>query len=144
MTVSVIPFRSSTVVYSRQLPVADVTVHDRCSEAGGSLHCTMGTAFAVEECTVMRVSGEMRVLDLQKVCHGLTPTWLDYLRDWDRTLRAGNYPQTTRNNDIGSPRVAGATKSCKACSTPGCTSPTRGRPAPGALTRPSQTTPTRT
>jgi integrase/recombinase XerC len=36
------------------------------------------------------------VLDLQKVCHGLAPTWFDYVRDWDRTLRAGNYPETTR------------------------------------------------
>jgi site-specific recombinase XerD len=36
------------------------------------------------------------VLDLQKVCRGLAPAWFDYLRDWDRTLRAGNYPETTR------------------------------------------------
>src|SRR3954454_17684281 len=35
-------------------------------------------------------------MDLQKVCHGLTPAWCDYLRDWDRTLRGGNYPETTR------------------------------------------------
>ncbi|MEV6301319.1 tyrosine-type recombinase/integrase [Actinoplanes sp. NPDC051861] len=38
------------------------------------------------------------VLDLQKVCRGLTPAWFDYLRDWDRTLRGGNYPETTRYN----------------------------------------------
>ncbi|MFI1994901.1 tyrosine-type recombinase/integrase [Actinoplanes sp. NPDC020271] len=37
-------------------------------------------------------------LDLQKVCHGLTPSWFGYLRDWDRTLRGGNYPETTRYN----------------------------------------------
>ncbi|MFI1994966.1 tyrosine-type recombinase/integrase [Actinoplanes sp. NPDC020271] len=40
----------------------------------------------------------MPVLDIQKVCHGLAPTWFGYLRDWDRTLRAGNYPETTRYN----------------------------------------------
>jgi len=38
------------------------------------------------------------VLDRQKVCRGLALAWFDYLRDWDRTLRAGNYPQTTRYN----------------------------------------------
>jgi integrase/recombinase XerC len=38
------------------------------------------------------------VLDLPKVCHGLTPAWFGYLRDWDRTLRSGNYPETTRYN----------------------------------------------
>jgi hypothetical protein len=36
------------------------------------------------------------VLDLQKVCHGLPPAWFYYLRDWDRMLRSGNYPETTR------------------------------------------------
>jgi len=40
----------------------------------------------------------VQVLDLQKVCHGLAPAWFDYLRDWDRGLRAGNYPETTRYN----------------------------------------------
>ncbi|MBG0564894.1 tyrosine-type recombinase/integrase [Actinoplanes sp. NEAU-A11] len=38
------------------------------------------------------------VLDLQKVCHDVAPSWFDYLRDWDRTLRGGNYPETTRYN----------------------------------------------
>ncbi|MEU7909310.1 tyrosine-type recombinase/integrase [Actinoplanes sp. NPDC049118] len=38
------------------------------------------------------------MLDLQKVCRGLAPAWFDYLRDWDRTLRGGNYPETTRYN----------------------------------------------
>jgi integrase/recombinase XerC len=40
----------------------------------------------------------MALLDLHKVCHGVAPLWSDYLRDWDRTLRAGNYPETTRYN----------------------------------------------
>nr|WP_296067975.1 tyrosine-type recombinase/integrase [uncultured Actinoplanes sp.] len=44
------------------------------------------------------------VLDLLKVGHGLAPAWFDYLRDWDRTLRAGNYPETTRYNYL----IAGA------------------------------------
>ncbi|MCU7730712.1 site-specific integrase [Actinoplanes sp. KI2] len=35
-------------------------------------------------------------MELQKVCRGLAPAWSDYLRDWDRTLRGGNYPETTR------------------------------------------------
>ena len=39
---------------------------------------------------------EVDVLDLQKVCHDLPPAWFDYLRDWDRMLRSGNYPETTR------------------------------------------------
>lgn len=38
------------------------------------------------------------MLDVQKLCGGLAPAWFDYLRDWDRTLRAGNYPETTRYN----------------------------------------------
>ncbi|MET3420863.1 site-specific recombinase XerD [Actinoplanes tereljensis] len=38
------------------------------------------------------------VLDLTKVCRGVTPVWFDYIRDWDRSLRAGNYPETTRYN----------------------------------------------
>ncbi|GAA2216912.1 tyrosine-type recombinase/integrase [Micromonospora olivasterospora] len=29
---------------------------------------------------------------------GLSRTWAGFLRDWDRSLRAGNYPQTTRYN----------------------------------------------
>ncbi|MEO3772799.1 hypothetical protein [Micromonospora sp. B9E7] len=28
----------------------------------------------------------------------LSAPWAGYLRDWDRTLRAGNYPETTRYN----------------------------------------------
>src|SRR4051812_48983332 len=42
--------------------------------------------------------GVTRVLDLLKVGHGLAPAWFDYLRDWDRSLRSGNYPETTRYN----------------------------------------------
>jgi hypothetical protein len=49
-----------------------------------------------------------------------------------------------RNNDIGSPRVAGATNTSKACSIPGCAWRTDRRPAPGARTRPSATAPART
>ena len=36
------------------------------------------------------------MLDLQKVCRDVPPAWFDYLRDWDRMLRSGNYPETTR------------------------------------------------
>src|SRR2546423_1600523 len=40
----------------------------------------------------------MPLLDLQKLTVGLSRTWAGYLRDWDRSLRSGNYPQTTRYN----------------------------------------------
>ncbi|MCI4061298.1 site-specific integrase [Micromonospora sp. R77] len=40
----------------------------------------------------------MPLLDLQKLTVGLSRTWSGFLRDWDRSLRAGNYPQTTRYN----------------------------------------------
>ena len=36
------------------------------------------------------------MLDLQEVCRGVPPAWFDNLRDWDRMLRSGNYPETTR------------------------------------------------
>ncbi|MET8040658.1 tyrosine-type recombinase/integrase [Micromonospora sp. NPDC005215] len=40
----------------------------------------------------------MALLDPNKLTADLSPTWAGYLRDWDRTLRAGNYPETTRYN----------------------------------------------
>ena len=40
----------------------------------------------------------MPLLDLNKITTGLPATWTGLLRDWDRTLRAGNYPETTRYN----------------------------------------------
>jgi hypothetical protein len=40
----------------------------------------------------------MPLLDLQKLAVGLSRTWAGYLRDWDRSLRSGNYPETTRYN----------------------------------------------
>src|SRR3954447_7199273 len=42
----------------------------------------------------------MPLMDLQKVTTGLSRTWAGYLRDWDRSLRSGNYPETTRYNYI--------------------------------------------
>jgi hypothetical protein len=36
--------------------------------------------------------------DLGIVVSGLDPTWAGFVRDWERTLRAGNYPETTRYN----------------------------------------------
>ncbi|GLW33292.1 tyrosine-type recombinase/integrase [Actinoplanes regularis] len=39
----------------------------------------------------------MPLLDLEKLCSGLEDgDWAGFLRDWDRSLRAGNYPETTR------------------------------------------------
>jgi integrase/recombinase XerC len=40
----------------------------------------------------------MPLLDLHKLTAGLSRTWAGYLRDWDRSLRSGNYPETTRYN----------------------------------------------
>ncbi|WP_163505147.1 tyrosine-type recombinase/integrase [Fodinicola acaciae] len=40
----------------------------------------------------------MPLLDLDRLTAGLSTTWSSYLRDWDRTLRSGNHPETTRYN----------------------------------------------
>ncbi|GAA1068241.1 MULTISPECIES: tyrosine-type recombinase/integrase [Streptomyces violaceusniger group] len=40
----------------------------------------------------------MQLLDLDKITLGMSGAWAGFLRDWDRTLRAGNYPETTRYN----------------------------------------------
>ncbi|GAA3357950.1 tyrosine-type recombinase/integrase [Saccharopolyspora gregorii] len=40
----------------------------------------------------------MPVLDLGRLTGELSPTWSGYLRDWDRALRSGNHPETTRYN----------------------------------------------
>jgi hypothetical protein len=37
----------------------------------------------------------MPLLDLDKITSGLSKTWNGYLHDWDRSLRSGNYPETT-------------------------------------------------
>src|SRR3954449_1795935 len=36
--------------------------------------------------------------DLGKLVAGLHGTWGGFLVDWERSLRAGNYPETTRYN----------------------------------------------
>jgi site-specific recombinase XerD len=40
----------------------------------------------------------MPSLDLNKITVGLSKTWSGFLRDWDRSLRSGNCPETTRYN----------------------------------------------
>jgi integrase/recombinase XerC len=40
----------------------------------------------------------MPLLDLHKLTAGLSRTWAGFLRGWDRSLRSGNYPETTRYN----------------------------------------------
>jgi site-specific recombinase XerC len=40
----------------------------------------------------------MKTLDLDKITEGCSRLWAGFLRDWDRTLRAGNHPVTTRYN----------------------------------------------
>jgi site-specific recombinase XerD len=36
------------------------------------------------------------IVDVAQLTEGLPLAWADMLRDWDRSLRAGNYPPTTR------------------------------------------------
>jgi hypothetical protein len=38
----------------------------------------------------------MPFLDIDKMTKGLSRSWSGFLREWDRHLRAGNYPETTR------------------------------------------------
>lgn len=40
----------------------------------------------------------MPLLKIEKLTDGLARDWSGYLRDWDRSLRSGNYPETTRYN----------------------------------------------
>src|SRR5258705_1767817 len=40
----------------------------------------------------------MPLVDLQKLSTGVSRAWAGFLGDWDRPLRAGNYPETTRYN----------------------------------------------
>ncbi|WP_229075026.1 tyrosine-type recombinase/integrase [Actinoplanes sp. DH11] len=41
----------------------------------------------------------MPLLNLDRLCEGLEKgDWAGFLKDWDRTLRAGNHPETTRYN----------------------------------------------
>jgi integrase/recombinase XerC len=40
----------------------------------------------------------MASVDIDRLARGLSPTWKGFVRDWDRTLRAGNFPVTTRYN----------------------------------------------
>src|SRR6476469_1478074 len=40
----------------------------------------------------------MPLFKIEKLTDGLSTDWSGFLRDWDRSLRAGNYPETTRYN----------------------------------------------
>jgi hypothetical protein len=41
----------------------------------------------------------MPLMNLDKLCAGLEDgDWAGFLRDWDRSLRAANHPETTRYN----------------------------------------------
>jgi integrase/recombinase XerC len=42
----------------------------------------------------------MAKVDLQKLTVGLSRTWAGYLRDWERSLRSANHPETTRYNYV--------------------------------------------
>lgn len=38
------------------------------------------------------------IFDLARMTDDMAPAWAALLRDWDRSLRSGNYPETTRYN----------------------------------------------
>jgi integrase/recombinase XerC len=40
----------------------------------------------------------MPLLDLEKLIGGLPRAWSGLLRDWDRTMRSVNHPESTRYN----------------------------------------------
>src|SRR5258705_11502463 len=40
----------------------------------------------------------MPLLKIEKLTEGLAGDWSGHLRDWDRGLRSGNYPESTRYN----------------------------------------------
>jgi integrase/recombinase XerC len=40
----------------------------------------------------------MPLLNLEKMTAGLSKTWSGFLRDWGRSRRSGNFPETTRYN----------------------------------------------
>jgi integrase len=48
--------------------------------------------------TFTRRPAKMPLLDLDKITAGLSKTWSGFLRGWDRSLRSGNYRETTRYN----------------------------------------------
>ena len=50
----------------------------------------------------------MPLLKLDRLCDGLEKgDWAGFLRDWDRALRAGNHPETTRYNYLSGRRPVG-------------------------------------
>src|SRR5258708_39894705 len=82
----------------------------------------------------------MPLLDLNKITVGVSRGWSGYLRDWDRTLRSGNYPETTRYNFGGRglappvtyPRRPGTTHAADDKSATAAPPPGRRRAGPGA------------
>jgi integrase/recombinase XerC len=43
----------------------------------------------------------MPLMNLDRMCEDLEDgDWAGFLRDWDRTLRAANHPETTRYNHL--------------------------------------------
>lgn len=57
----------------------------------------------------------MPLLDLDKITTGLSKTWAGFLWDWERSLRSGNYPETTRYTYL----LAAGPLSGGACAGPG-------------------------
>ncbi|GAA1932372.1 hypothetical protein GCM10009753_77630 [Streptantibioticus ferralitis] len=49
--------------------------------------------------TLTRRQTHMPLLDLDKITSGLSKTWAGFLRDWDRSLRSGNYPVGLKNTN---------------------------------------------
>jgi hypothetical protein len=46
----------------------------------------------------------MPTIDVRKIVADLSPTWAGYLRDWDRTQRAANHPESTPTDPARSGR----------------------------------------
>jgi hypothetical protein len=78
------------------------TVQGFCrSQACGSPFFVFEQGVQVEHAAVGPLDStgdEMPLLKIEKLCEGLAGDWPGHLRDWDRTLRAANHPETTRYN----------------------------------------------
>lgn len=69
--------------------------------------------------------------DMQRVVVGLPSVWAGFLADWDRSLRSGNYPTTTRYNYL----LAAAQLARYLADQPGTSDPDGAGQTPIAVTR---------
>lgn len=69
-----------------------------CDGAGWMVHSPPPGEVSPRATGSTRAAYVAVVLDLDKLTSGLGQIWATYLRDWDRTLRSADYPETTRYN----------------------------------------------